>query len=75
MTRADLREAIAAELRQVDDGINAAYWAFTRTARGRPPACTVPHLYQRRRVLRERLAALARSSPARAPAGRPRAAT
>lgn len=55
------RAAIAAELRQVQDGIDRAYWTFTRTRRGAPPAVTVPHLYQRRRVLRARLAALART--------------
>jgi hypothetical protein len=36
---------------RVHAGITNAYWTFTRTARGKPPAMTVPHLYAERRRL------------------------
>ena len=46
---------IRSELDACDDGIRDAYWAFTRQARGKPPAMTVPHLYARRRELSDEL--------------------
>jgi hypothetical protein len=42
------REVLRAELRQVTDVIDAAYWTFTRTARGKPPILVVPEAYRRR---------------------------
>lgn len=46
---------ILAELCTVEATINAAYWTFTRTARGKPPCLVVPEAYARRRVLWEML--------------------
>lgn len=43
---------------RVHAGITNAYWTFTRTARGKPPAMTVPHLYASRRRIDEQLGAL-----------------
>lgn len=42
------RLALEAELRRVDARIQDAYWAFTRTARGKPPSMAVPEAYKRR---------------------------
>lgn len=49
------------------DVITNAYWAFTRQARGRPPAVAVPDAY-RRRALCDRL--LTRDARRRAAATR-----
>jgi hypothetical protein len=48
------RDEIDAEIRAHTDAINAAYWVFTRTARGKPPILVVPEAYARRAEL-ERL--------------------
>jgi hypothetical protein len=42
------RAALLNELRQCRDGIDAAYWIFSRTAQGQPPCLAVPHLYKRK---------------------------
>lgn len=47
--------ALREELAAVRDTINAAYWAFTRTARGKPPSTTVPHAYDRQREILQEL--------------------
>ncbi len=47
---------------RVHDGITNAYWTFTRTARGKPPAMTVPHLDAERRRIDGELAELRRRS-------------
>lgn len=51
MTRSELLRELAA----VDERINTAYWAFTRTARGKPPAIVCPDAYARRAELRRLL--------------------
>jgi len=51
------RRAILADLQRVDDEINALYWTFTRTARGKPPCVVRPELYPQRTALRQELAA------------------
>jgi hypothetical protein len=43
-----MSEALRAELARVEAEIDAAYWAFTRQARAKPPALAVPHAYARR---------------------------
>ncbi len=45
------RAELEAELAQVDAKIDAAYWAFTRQARAKPPVLAVPAAYQRRSEL------------------------
>lgn len=45
MTSAQLRE----QIRKAKDEIDAAYWTFTRCARGVPPAVAVPDAYRRKR--------------------------
>lgn len=45
------REEIEAELRTVNAKIDAAYWAFTRQARAKPPVLAVPAAYERRKAL------------------------
>lgn len=49
------REVYAAELRRVEDEINAAYWRFTRCKRAKPPVLQVPGAYERRKALRTML--------------------
>lgn len=49
------RESLLAELREVQGGIDKAYWTYTRTARGKPPPLTVPHLYRRRSEIMQAL--------------------
>lgn len=44
--------SVRAALAQTESAINAAYWAFTRTKRGQPPA---GELYDRRNELKRRL--------------------
>lgn len=51
-------------LRQADDEINAAYWRFTRCARGSPPP---GDLYERRNAIRDQLMAARRSDALRQP--------
>lgn len=52
MTRAE----IVAELARHNAAIDAAYWAFTRQARAKPPAVVVPEAYAERDRLEELLA-------------------
>ena len=47
---------LAAELREVEAQIDAAYWTFTRCRRGKPPILVVPAAYARRNELRRLLA-------------------
>jgi hypothetical protein len=56
----DDEHQLSAELLAVEAEIDAAYWRFTRQARGVPPSIAVPHAYARRRELREQLRALRR---------------
>lgn len=49
------RAAIERELEEVRDAINALYWTFTRTARGKPPCLVRPELYARAKVLAAQL--------------------
>lgn len=50
-------DEIDAELRVVNDELNALYWTYTRTARGKPPCVVRPDLYRRRAdLMRERRA-------------------
>jgi hypothetical protein len=47
---------IRAELDQVRDRIDQAYWTFTRSARGKPPSLVVPLQFQRMTELKAELA-------------------
>lgn len=58
MTRTRRIARLESAHRRVHAGITNAYWTYTRTARGKPPAMTVPHLYAERRRIDEQLAAL-----------------
>lgn len=49
---------IEAELQLVEAAIDAAYWAFTRQARAKPPSLVVPQAYRRRTELELARAAL-----------------
>jgi len=42
------KAALKAELAKCEAEINAAYWAFTRQARAKPPCLVVPEAYRRR---------------------------
>lgn len=53
---------LAAIERAADAEIGVAYWAFTRTARGTPPAVAVPHAYAARAWAREALRRLGSST-------------
>lgn len=48
-------EALKAELARVEAEIEAAYWAFTRQARAKPPVLAVPHAYKRRAEIKRLL--------------------
>jgi hypothetical protein len=48
-------EVLEAELRVAEAAIDAAYWAFTRQARAKPPCLAVPWAYERRAEIREEL--------------------
>lgn len=52
------RAVLEMELRQVSDQIDAAYWAFTRQARAKPPVLAVPDAYWRRAAIEAELRAL-----------------
>lgn len=54
MTRAELH----AERQRCSDAIDAAYWTFTRCARGKPPVLVVPEAYRRRREIDAEIAAM-----------------
>lgn len=47
---------LEAELKLVKAEIDALYWAFTRTARGKPPAVVKPELYARKKALEAAIA-------------------
>jgi hypothetical protein len=49
------RDVIRAELAEVNETINKAYWAFTRTAKGKPPILVCPEAYKRRQQLMQEL--------------------
>lgn len=44
-------EALRAEDERCQARIDEAYWAYTRTARGKPPILVVPECYARRREI------------------------
>lgn len=54
-------EVIRAELELARDEINAAYWAFTRQARAKPPFLVVPDAYRRKAALERELEACLRA--------------
>lgn len=47
---------IRARIRTIDDAIDALYWTYTRTARGKPPVVVRPDLYAERKQLAAELA-------------------
>lgn len=51
---AKLRE-LRTELRKVEAEIDAAYWAFERSPRAKPPSMVVPEAYRRRTELNKLL--------------------
>lgn len=53
------RPEIEAELARQEAIIDAAYWAFTRRARAKPPSVAVPQAYAERNRLRQMLRAIA----------------
>ncbi len=53
-----IRKQLEAELRTLNDAIDAAYWTFTRCKRGKPPVLVVPEAYARRREIEEQLRVL-----------------
>lgn len=65
MTSRSRERELRAVVRAATEEIDAAYWRFTRCARGVPPSMAVPEAYvQRREALRE-LRELQRSAGAR----------
>ncbi len=50
--------ALEQELARQEARIDAAYWTFTRCARGRPPVLAVPDAYQARAKLKETIRAM-----------------
>ncbi len=48
-------EALETELRAAEAAIDAAYWAFTRQARAKPPSLVVPWAYERRTAIQAEL--------------------
>lgn len=58
-------DELEAELASCEAKIDAAYWAFTRQARARPPSLVVPEAYRRRNELRAKLRALRGLGPER----------
>ena len=46
-------EALEIELRAAEAEIDAAYWAFTRQARAKPPSLVCPKAYERRKAIKE----------------------
>lgn len=55
------RERLTAERDKAQAEIDAAYWTFTRCARGVPPALSVPDAYHRRNEANKRLREMSRS--------------
>lgn len=51
MTREQIEDLLRVEQARID----AAYWIYTRTRRGKPPVLVVPDAYARRNELREML--------------------
>jgi len=48
-------DELRAELLAEEARIDAAYWAFTRQARAKPPVLAVPDAYRRRAEIRDEL--------------------
>lgn len=48
-------EALEEELRVAEAAIDAAYWAFTRQARAKPPSMVCPWAYERRTAIKAEL--------------------
>ena len=46
------RAALETELQACEERIDAAYWAFTRQARAKPPSLVCPEAYARRNEIR-----------------------
>lgn len=46
------------ELKDINDKIDALYWAFTRQARAKPPVVVRPDLYRRREIVERELGEL-----------------
>jgi hypothetical protein len=61
MSAVPTEQQLRVELQAVKDKIDTAYWAFTRTARGKPPCLVVPEAYARRTELRRLLAVTIRT--------------
>jgi hypothetical protein len=55
-------EDLEVELRAAEAAIDAAYWAFTRQARAKPPCLVVPWAYERRAAIRAVLSERRRAS-------------
>jgi len=49
------REALLAQQRDAQAEIDAAYWRFTRCAKGVPPSSAVPDAYRRRKEAKDAL--------------------
>lgn len=49
---------LEAERDSITSQIDKAYWTFTRTKRGKPPAITHPHLYKRRNEIEDEIKTL-----------------
>lgn len=60
----EARASLLAELDRIKHEIDALYWTFTRTRRGKPPAVVRPDLYARRAEI-ERLLGRGRARPRR----------
>lgn len=58
--RDELRASLEDEVRTASDEIDRAYWAFSRTAKGKPPSVVCHEAYARRERARADLATLAR---------------
>ena len=53
---------IDAELREVNAAIDALYWTYTRTKRGKPPCIVRPELYTQRTALMSERREIARAA-------------
>lgn len=53
---------LEAELRAAEAAIDAAYWAFTRQARAKPPSMVCPWAYERRTAIKAELSERHRAS-------------
>ena len=59
MTRQQIEDLLRIEQARID----AAYWIYTRTRRGKPPVLVVPDAYARRKELREMLKCIEKGFP------------